>query len=457
MKWKRLAAVLGPVLFVGCAISPYRPAERYLEQKDYNQAIRTYLKLLEPHLRDGKRFIYYDREGVTGLGSVYWHMQRYETAAKILNLVVEKDPLYGKALFYLGISQEGLGNEDESIRVYRNYIQMPPDDMFRQVLAGRLDWVIKNKIAREIEQALSREAQLDVSSYPEKSVAVLSFLSLSEDREWEPLQKGLSEMIITDLSQIPEIRVVERLKVDQLMEEMRMSSSGLADQKNSLRFGKLVGARNLIKGSYIIMNDRKMTLDAGVFGAGQADLPTNFSFDGNLTLLFQMEKQLVLSIVGYFGIVLTPQEREKLLKIPTEKIDAFLSYCKGLDAKDRNDFKSSSRYFQDALKIDPDFLLARDQLVMPDIWSVTHNQNLNRMSFEVDQLIRITPKGTAQFTYKAPPEMLSTYNRLQLMGAQQSAGFLPGNESRESFQEASMMGIDVLPDLLGEPPRPPTQ
>jgi tetratricopeptide (TPR) repeat protein len=454
MKGTGLALVLALGLITGCAVSPYRPAEKYLEKKEYNQAIRTYLKLLDPHMRDGKYLVFYDREGFTGIGAVYWNMQRFETSMKILNTVIEKDPYYGKAILYLGMAYEGLGNETEAIRTYRKYSQLPEGDLFRQVLAGRLDWLVKIKIAREIEAALKQEAQLDPSLFPEKSVAVLSFLSLSENRDWEPLQKGLAEMIITDLAQVRELTVVERLKVDQLMTELRMSSAGLADEANSVRFSKLAGTRNLVKGSYLVMNDMKMTLDAGVFQAENPGQPTNFNFDGNMARLFQMEKELVLSIINYFGIQLSPQERERLLKVPTENIDAFMNYCKGLDALDRNDFKAATRFFQQALSIDSRFDLARDRLVVPEIWEVTHSQNLYRMSYEVAQWIKVSPRGKAQVAYKPPPDMVSTYNRLQTMGRVQSAGFLPGTESRKSFDEAKVNGIELLPELLGEPPGP---
>ncbi|HEX9933560.1 MAG TPA: tetratricopeptide repeat protein [bacterium] len=455
MKWTWLAVLAGSTLLVGCSVSPYRSAEKYVEQKEYNQAIREYLILLEPHMRDGKRFVFYDREGITGIGVVYWEMKRYETAVKILKMVVEKDPAYGKALFYLGMSYEGLGNETEAIRAYKSYSQLSPDDLFRQVLAGRLDWMVRNKIAREIDAAMSQESQLNPATYPERSVAVLSFLSLSDNREWEPLQTGLAEMIITDLSQVEGLEVAERLKVDQLMDELQLSASGLADENTSLRFGKLVGVRNLVKGSYLVMGDRKMTLDAGVFQAANPAQPTSYSLDGNLARVFQMEKELVFNIISHFGITLTPQEREKLLKIPTESMDGFMHYCRGVRALDHGDFKGATRFFQSALMADANFEWARNRLVMPEIWDVTHSQNLFRMSNEVAQWIKVTSRGIAQVTYKPPPDMLSTYSRLQLMGRQQSVGFLPGNESREAFDEAIMNGVQVLPELLGEPPQPP--
>jgi hypothetical protein len=92
--------------------------------------------------------------------------------------------------------------------------------------------------------------------------------------------------------------------------------------------------------------------------------------------------------------------------------------------------------------------------VVPEIWDVTHSQNLYRMSYEVAQWIKTSPRGKAQVAFRPPPEMVSTYNRLQIMGRGQNAGFLPGSDSRKSFDEATLNGIQLLPQLLGEPPGP---
>jgi len=452
MKLRMLGALFLLTVFMGCAASKYRPADRYLEKKEYNEAIRAYLRLLDPHLRDGKRYIYYDREAVTGIGIVYWHMRRYQTAVKIFRMVVDKDPSFGKALFYLGLSFEGMGRDDEAIQVYRKYFIIPSYNPYRQVLRGRMDWLVRSKISREIQFALQNEAQLNIADLPEKSVAVLYFLSLSEDSQWEPLQKGLAEMIITDLSQIDEIKIVERLRLNQLMEELRLSTTGFMDEKTAPRMGKLLGARTLVKGSYMVMPDLKMTLDASIYEADKSFLPTASNFEGNLSRFFRMEKELVLRILDYYGIELTLQQRERILQIPTENMMAFMNYCGGLDAADRGDFGEAMRYFQRAVELDADFQLAKDQLMSPKLWEATHGQNLVRVQYEVTQLIKTTPKGEVQMVI-APPDLVSTWNRLQWMGVHQNAGFIPGNDTRESFQEAEE-GSSLVPKRLGEPPKP---
>ena len=454
MRFRIFGIFLAVAILGGCATSRYRPAEKLLERREYNQAIRAYLRLLDPHIRDGIRYIYYDKEAAIGVGRVYWHMQRYQTAALIFDMVVEKEPTSGRALYHLGMCYEGMGNEDDAIKIYKKFIDVPTSDPYRHVLKGRLDWNVRRKVTRQIQYALQNEAQLNVIDFPVNSVAVLYFLSLSDDPQWAPLQKGLAEMIITDLSQVEELTVIERLMLSKLMEELRLSTSGLIDENTAPRLGKLLGARNIVKGSYMVMPDMKMTLDAGIYEADRIFLPMTANFEGVLTRLFQMEKELVLRILDYFGIELTPLQRERLLQIPTENMVAFMSYCHGLDALDRGNFREATEFFQEAVRLDNGFQMARDYLMPDKIWEATHNRNLIRVNYEVADLIKTTPRGRTELMYTPPEDLVSTWNRLRWIGVYQNAGFLPGTETRKSFQEADFHRAPLLPERIGEPPAP---
>ena len=439
----------------GCSTTRYTPAENNLKKKEYNQAIREYLRLLNPHIRGGKRYIYYDKEAITGIGIVYMHMQNYQTASKILHMVTKKDPAYGKAHFYLGLSQEALGDDDSATRAYRNYLSVDLSDPYRHVLISRLDYIVRRKIVRDIQLSLQNEMQIDISDLPEKSIAILYFLNLSEDPQWKPLQKGLTEMLITDLTQIGGLKVVERLYLNAVMDELRLSETGLIDEKLAPRLGKLMGVRNMVKGSYLIMPDLKTSLDANIFKADEALLSTPVDFEGTLQQLFKMEKNLVLQILEYLRIEVPIQQKEKILKIPTENMMAFMSYCLGLDAIDRMNYEEAQGHLAQAIQYDSRFNLARDLLISSKIWDAAHNQNIVRVDYEISQIIKTTSKGKSKMIYQPPPPLLSTSNRLQRMGIQQNAGFLPGNDTREFFQEAALHGAPVIPVQLVEPPLPP--
>jgi tetratricopeptide (TPR) repeat protein len=454
MKSKLLMAVGLLSLLCGCAVSRFDAAEGQLKRQEYIQALRSYLGTLEPHAREGKRYIYYERESVTGIGVVYWHMQRNETALKILKLVTEKDPGYGKAHFYTGLAYESLGDEDNALAAYGAYGKVDPSDPYRQVMAGRLDYVVKQKIAHEIETAMQNGDKLDAGQYPERSVAVLPFLSLSESADWEPLQKGLADIVVADLAQVKELRVVDRLKADRLASELGLRAAGLTDSAATLRFGKFIGAKTLVKGSYLVMSDLKMTLDAGIFPFQNPANPTTFNEDGNLSRLFQMEKQIVLKIIDYFGITLLPLQKEQLLEIPTQNLGAFMNYCRGLEALDANSYKTAHEFFREAVRSDPGFQKARDWLIAPEVWDATHAQNLNRVDRDVAYLTRSGIWN--RINNQAQPDFMSTTGRLQWMGMKQNAGLLPGTDSRKSFQEAGIMinGWPILPRMLGTPPPP---
>jgi len=458
MRRSLLCILLSALLLGGCATTQYTSAEKQLENNQFDEAIRSYLKLLDPHIRNGKRFIYYDREAVTGIGTVYWHMGKYETSARILGTVVDKEPDFGKALFYLGLSMEGLGREDDAIDVYRRYYNLRSYDSFRQVLVGRMDWLVKKKIAYEIEQTFLNESSLNLTDSPEKSVAVLYFLSMSEDLQWKPLSKGLAEMIITDLTLVEELDVIERLRLNKIMEELNLSVTGLVEDDTAPRLGKLLAARHLVKGSYMVMPDLTLDLNAGIYQAADVLVPQNADFNGTLAQLFRMEKELVLRILNYFNVTLTPSQRERILQIPTENMMAFMSYCRGLDAQDRGEMNKAREFFRQALEYDPDFLMARDNNMTADLWDATHNRNLARFNRDVVQLVKTRGRDEAELTLRPPVPLMSSRNRLRWLGAYQNAGFLPGSDARKALQEADFNGVQLLPKRpLDEPPTPPNR
>lgn len=453
MKFKTAGLFLSLLMIGGCAASRYRTAETYVKQEKYEQAIREYVKLLDPHIRNGKKFIFYDREAVCGIGEVYWQMKSFDTAERIFRMALEKDPLYGKAQYYLGLSLEGMAREDDAIRAYNQYPMLDSSDPYRRVMLGRADFLVRRKVAREVRQALQEENQITGDQLPQNSIAVLYFLSLSEDPQWQPLQKGLADMLITDLSQIDELTVVERLRLQQLMEELRLGATGLMEESTVPRLGKLLGARTLIKGSYMIMPDLKMTMDTGIFQSENVLLPADINFEGDITRLFRMEKELVLRIIDHFRIELSPQQRAAILKIPTQNMMAFITYCRGLDALDQNDLEAAHQYFKEALKQDSQFDMARDRMIPMSLWDATHNTNLTRVESDVADHIRRLPTGEIQLA-EEPTIQVNQRTRLQMMGLYQDAGILPGSETRKAFIEAEIGSMLVFPEL-GTPPLPP--
>ena len=121
-----------------------------------------------------------------------------------------------------------------------------------------------SKIELEVRDIISQETLLDVTSIPENTVAVVSFKNIGESRDLDPLQKGLADMLITDLSKVKKLTLVERVKLQKLLKEIGLGMSGLVDTDTAPRVGKLLGASDVINGVFINLEGEKLRIDGNI-------------------------------------------------------------------------------------------------------------------------------------------------------------------------------------------------
>ena len=108
MPWRFVCvALIG--LGMGCVVTPQRRAERYVAQKEYRKALKVYVEMLNPQIKNGMRVINYHPETLTNIAVVYLEMGQYQKATDFLQLVIDRSPSYSKALFCLGVVYEKWG------------------------------------------------------------------------------------------------------------------------------------------------------------------------------------------------------------------------------------------------------------------------------------------------------------------------------------------------------------
>jgi TolB-like protein len=95
------------------------------------------------------------------------------------------------------------------------------------------------------------------------TVAVLYFDNNSPDREYDVLQKGLADMLVTDLSQVDSLQVVERDKLQKLVDELKLQRSKFFDPSTAQQLGKGIGARYAVTGALAAIEPR-MRIDVRV-------------------------------------------------------------------------------------------------------------------------------------------------------------------------------------------------
>ena len=209
-------------------------------------------------------------------------------------------------------------------------------------------------------EAVKQEAGLETEPAG-NTLAVLYFNNKSGMDRLNPLQKGLAFMLMTDLSQVDGLVLVERVKLQALAEEMDLGVSGLVDPDSAPRVGRLLGARFLVGGD-IQGIAAQLGIASDVLEVPSQRVAGSPSSKGDLPKIFEMEKELLFSIIDILKIELSQQKKLELEKPFTVHIDAFFNLMYAIDSADRGDYLKAEAFYNEALKKDPELNAAKDGL-----------------------------------------------------------------------------------------------
>ncbi|MBW7887111.1 MAG: tetratricopeptide repeat protein [Bacteroidetes bacterium] len=297
------------------------------------------------------------------LGMALYNKKEYDEAIVTFKKVFDSDPEDDQAAYFLGLLYETTANYDKAILYYRMYNELSTLGEYKELVDARIKILYGRQMQAEAAKALQIESQLDVAKVPSNTVAILYFENKGNNKDLDPLEKGLAEMIITDLSKVKALRIVERVRLQKLIEEMNLSQSDLVDQKTAPRLGKLLGAYRLVKGSYFDMAKDKVRIDALVAQTKTGSLDATANISGSTKDFFRLEKELVFNILKELNIAISDDEREAILEIPTENFFAFLQYSKGIDFEDKGMYQQAFTSYSQAAAADPNFSQAKTSAV----------------------------------------------------------------------------------------------
>ena len=343
-----------PLFLMNCATSSHNKGMQHLKNNEFTEAIAL-LKQAEKENPDSYKI-------KRDLGIAFYSARRFDEALVKLQRARDLKPDDSKTVFYSGLTYEAKGMLDEAIGEYKGYMTLKGSRKFRKEISKRIRQLTLEKISSEITEALAQEQNINVGAIPDNTVAVLSFKNLGESREYDPLQKGLAQMLITDLAKVKKLKVVERLKLQTLLAEIELGSSGVVDAATAPRVGKLIGAKKLVNGAFTDLAGDDFRIDASLTETATSKVLQVDEVTGKLDKLFQMQKELAFSIIDDLGVQLSKEEREAIQKIPTESLLAFIAYSKGLDFEDRGMFGQARQEYQKAVQIDPNFAQAQENL-----------------------------------------------------------------------------------------------
>jgi TolB-like protein/Flp pilus assembly protein TadD len=229
---------------------------------------------------------------------------------------------------------------------------------------------IKSAVAKQITDELQRdfshrkkaaaEPASTGSEIPEKSIAVLPFENLSDDKSNAYFAEGIQDEILTRLSKIADLKVISRTSTE------RYKSA-----PDSLReIGQQLGVANLLEGS-VQKSGNAVHINVQLIKAATDQHVWAETYDRKLTDIFAVESEIAKTIAESLQAQLTGSEKSAISKKPTENLQAHELYLKGRyfwNRRNAASLRKAADYFQQAINLDPNYALAYAGLA--DVYSI---------------------------------------------------------------------------------------
>jgi len=140
-----------------------------------------------------------------------------------------------------------------------------------------------------------------------------------------------------------------------------------------------------VQGAIASRPGNQLQVNAAVVDVGSAGIKGQAQGKDVLDRLFDIEKQVALGLFTSMGIQLSPAERAAINQRPTQNLQAFLMYSRGLVAQDNGDFSAAQADFDQAATLDPSFRAAVQGAATATSLSAASQQSVSQVESAVSQ------------------------------------------------------------------------
>jgi adenylate cyclase len=281
----------------------------------------------------------------------------FRVGVHIGDVVVDGDDLLGDGI-NVAARLEGIADtggillSGDAYRQVKGKIDVAMEDMGERRLKNiaspmRVCRVLLDKGVRQSAPALP---------LPDKpSIAVLAFQNMSGDPEQEYFADGIVEDIITALSRFRQLFVIAR--------NSSFTYKGRAVDVKQV--GRELGVRYVLEGS-VRKAANKVRITGQLIDASTGTHLWADRFDGSLEDIFDLQDQVTASVVGAIAPKLEQAEIERAKRKPTESLDAYDYYLRGIASYQqwRREANSEAlQLFYKAIELDPHFASAHGMAV----------------------------------------------------------------------------------------------
>ena len=196
----------------------------------------------------------------------------------------------------------------------------------------------------------------------DKSIAVLPFENLSDDKENAYFADGIQDDVLTNLSKIGELKVISRTSV-----------MGYRGHKGNVReIAKALGVGAVLEGS-VRRSGNTVRVNVQLINGRTDEHMWSEIYDRDLTDVFAIQNELAREIAAQLQMKLSPSEKARLEQRPTENGEAYLVHLQArgiFNDPDRtsSDLRRAEQLYYRAIQLDPQFALAYADLSRLQSW-----------------------------------------------------------------------------------------
>ncbi len=256
------------------------------------------------------------------LGRFYASSGQYKKAQELYDKAVSIDPYYIEGTTNKGLAYEKQGKWDKALESYRQALILDKNDAFATVLARkaqemldlqrdaerkkRMDQLIKDLAARyRSQKETAQKAEDTWTSQP----MVLTFVDFQEKGGLNE-RDGFSTVLLTQLTDhlnsSGRVKVVERILIERLLEELNLGSSELANPETSLKLGKVLAAKLIGTGSLHYLPQSTMLnlrlIDTETSAIPQVTTRQWGSGESIEKELFHLNREILKTVISYYPL-----------------------------------------------------------------------------------------------------------------------------------------------------------
>jgi TolB-like protein/Tfp pilus assembly protein PilF len=222
----------------------------------------------------------------------------------------------------------------------------------------------------------------------DKSIAVLPFENLSDEKENAYFADGIQDDVLTNLSKIGDLKVISRTSV--------MPYRGKAS--NVREIGKALGVSTILEGSVRRVGNR-VRVNVQLIDTTNDEHMWAEDYDRDLTDVFAIQTDLAQKIASELRAKLSPSEKAQIESKPTENGEAYLAFVQAHNLScafdDFEKLKQGEQLYARAIELDPNFALAMARSSLLQSW-IVHNfdrtsARREKARFLADRALQLQP------------------------------------------------------------------